>query len=355
MGTHPTLRIFLSSTDDDLKECRASAREAILQLDALPVARESFAALPGTPVAECCARAASASALVVLVAHRYGYVPKRVEGGDGERSITWLEVQAALDAGKPVFAFLADFETPLGYAGEQNERREENGRDGESAACVQALREFRAYLKSHFVCDTFSGPDELAKKLAFALAKHFLAGAAAPGGREWPPLVFHPLQPAPYFHGRTGLREELVRWAGMPATSDRVVSLVALGGTGKTALIQQVLTDLDYKLPAGLLVWSFYYLDATPEEFLRVAAEYFTGECGIPAGARLERLQRALAGDTPHLLVIDGLERVQSDGHDGQDRGSVTDPKLKRLLCYLAGGSGRTRALIASRFPLVDL
>jgi hypothetical protein len=56
--------------------------------------------------------AAEADAVVCIVAHRYGYVPPVELGGDGERSMTWLEVDAAKRAGKPVFAFLVDPKAP---------------------------------------------------------------------------------------------------------------------------------------------------------------------------------------------------------------------------------------------------
>ncbi|MCQ6482997.1 hypothetical protein NPN19_24500, partial [Vibrio parahaemolyticus] len=61
-----------------------------------------------------------------------------------------------------------------------------------------------------------------------------------------------------------------MRWVQAPVTPDRVVSLVAPGGTGKTALIERVLTDAVGGLPAGMLVWSFYE-DPNTDEFLRVA------------------------------------------------------------------------------------
>jgi hypothetical protein len=134
-----------------------------------------------------------------------------------------------------------------------------------------------------------------------------------------------------------------------------VVSLVAAGGTGKTALAERVLADLDDRPPAGVLVWSFYE-DQRIEGLLRTACEYFTGETPTSAGGLLERLQVALAGDEPHLLVIDGLERVQAEGTAGRLRGNLEDPQLRRLVRWLAAGLGtRTRALVTSRLPLADL
>jgi hypothetical protein len=69
----------------------------------------------------------------------------------------------------------------------------------------------------------------------------------------------------------------------------------------------------------------------------------------------LERLQLALSGDAPHVLILDGLERVQSEEDGRHRRGELEDLQLKRLVRALAGGLGNARALVTSRFPLVDL
>lgn len=350
------LRIFLSSTAIDLTAYREKARDAIATLGNLPVAMETFTALPNTPVSECRAMAATADATVVIVAHRYGYVPPVEFGGDGEKSITWLEVEAAYAAGKPVLAFLVDPQTPWTEVKEQDRLVTEPDKAGEIIANVQRLQEFKKYLQSRSTPAAFTTADDLKAEVTAALARfgREAAPAAAPRQHEWRPLVMHPLQPAQHFSGREVLRADLIRWMKFPVTPDRVVSLVAVGGTGKTALVERVLRDLGRDPPAGVLVWSFYE-DPRTDEFLRVACEYFTGEIDTPPGGRLERLQRALAGSEAHLLVLDGLERVQAEGHDGRPRGTLEDPQLKRLVRYLAGGPGRARALVTSRFPLVDL
>lgn len=187
-------------------------------------------------------------------------------------------------------------------------------------------------------------------------AKLWTAGAPR-RATNWIPRVCYALQPAPHFHGRNRLHGELLEWIHARGTPERVVSLVAVGGTGKTALAERVLRDLGDQLPFGLLVWSFYENPRT-EEFLRTSCEYFTGETPTSSGGLLERLQVALTGDEPHLLVLDGIERVQSEwtpsGEKG--RGELEDPQLRRLVRWLAAGQGtRTRALVTSRFPLVDL
>src|SRR5262245_13340553 len=88
--------------------CREKVRDTILQLKQLPIGMETFTALPTTPAADCQREAAEADVVIALVAYRYGYVPSVDLGGDGQHSITWLEVLAAQAAGKPVYVFLID-------------------------------------------------------------------------------------------------------------------------------------------------------------------------------------------------------------------------------------------------------
>jgi tetratricopeptide (TPR) repeat protein len=350
------LRIFLSSTSADLNPFREKASEAIQLLGHVPVRMETFTALPGDPVSECRAKAAEADATVVLVGHRYGDVPPPERGGDGERSITWLEVEAAQQAGKPVFAFLVDPRAVWKGPKEQDRLDDELDNAEEVVANIRRIKEFRSHLQTHCTYTTFTGTDDLKAEVTAALA-NFVRNAdsgTARSVRHWRPLVVHALQPARHFHGRDGLVDELIRWVKTPVPADRVISLVAVGGTGKTALVQKVIAKAEGHFPGGLFVWSFYH-DVRTEEFLRLACGYFGGDVDVPPRARLERLLGALSDGEPHLLVLDGLERVQSDGHDGLPRGSLRDPQLSRLLQHIAGGCGRARAVITSRFPLEDL
>lgn len=351
------LRVFLSSTALDLAACREKVRDTVLQLEQLPVGLETFTALPMAPAPECQKKAAEADVVVVMVAHRYGYVPPEELGGDGKHSITWLEVLAAKQAGKPVFAFLIDSKAMWGCPKESdllNDAPDE--KHAEILAAVKGLREFKAYLQAHCTCETFLGEDDLARKVATTLSRHTagLGHGSTPGKRVWRPRVCYPLQPAPHFRGRGALLEQLTAWARAPVSADRVVSLVAMGGTGKTALAERVLAGVGEGDSAGVLVWSFYESPRT-EEFLRAACEYFTGEVPATTGL-LERLQTALSGDEAHLMVLDGLERVQAEGATGRPRGELEDPQMRRLLRWVAAGQGtRARALVTSRFPLVDL
>jgi len=345
------LRIFISSTAIDLTGYRDKVRDALLGLNNQPIAMETFSARGGAPAPECMRLAAGADAVICIVAHRYGYVPMAELGGDGERSMTWLEVEAAKGAGKPVFAFLVDPEAPWTGVKEQDRLVKEADKTDEIVKAVRKLQEFKEYLKLKCTFTTFASPEQLAERVVIALAN--FRPQATTMVRVWKPLFCHALQPAQHFRGRKAKLQDLQDWLRSPVTPDRVISVVAAGGTGKTALVDKALHEAKLSDRAGVFVWSFYE-DPHTDAFLRAAYTYFTGEKDAPAGGMLERLQLALSGDLPHVLVLDGLERVQNEGDSGR-RGELEDLQLKRLVRALAGGVGNARALVTSRFPMADL
>ena len=171
MAKPPPLRLFISSTAVDLREYRDKVRDAVLRLESLPIAMETFSAQSGQPASECMRMAAEADAVICVVAHRYGYVPPPEVGGDGERSITWLEVAAAKRAGKPVFAFVVDPKAPWTEVREQDRLTSEPPeKTAEIVKAVQKLKEFKAYLESEYTRSTFSSADELAQLVTTTLA-----------------------------------------------------------------------------------------------------------------------------------------------------------------------------------------
>jgi len=284
----------------------------------------------------------------------HGYVPPPGLGGDGERSITWLEVDAAKRAGKPVFAFLVDPKAPWTAVKEQDRLTTEPPENAaEIVKAVQKLKEFKDYIDRERMRRTFTSPEDLDAQVTAALANFTPQRAAVSTARVWQPLFCHALQPAQHFRGRAAKLQELKDWLESPVTPDRVISVVAAGGTGKTALVHEAVHQAKLSDRAGVFVWSFYE-DPHTDAFLRAVYMYFTGDKDAPAGGMLERLQMALSGDRPHLLILDGLERVQSEGAPRR-RGELEDLQLKRLVRALAGGVGNACALVTSRFPLVDL
>jgi tetratricopeptide (TPR) repeat protein len=350
-------KVFLSSTAQDLVAHRQAADDTILRLSNETIRMERFGPLPGMPVAECERLARESDVLICIVAHRYGFVPEKDLG-----SITRREVEAAKTAGRDILVWIVDDNHPWTEKKEQDLLTDpatlaDPARVKEVAEGVKALQDFKAWLRATFICEFFTTPDDLAKKIAIALPNHTkekaakAAASAAPARGEI--RIVHALQPAPHFQGRDKLVEELSAWVSDVASPDRVWSLVAPGGTGKTAIAERVVASMKPG-EASVLVWSFYE-NPDADALLRECTHLFLGETDGPAGGRLERLERGLRDGRPHLIVLDGLERAQEDAGSGHVRGELTDHTLKLLLRTMASGLGRARALVTSRFPLVDL
>jgi len=170
----------------------------------------------------------------------------------------------------------------------------------------------------------------------------------------WRPEYVATLQRAPHFVGRDELVRELHHWATRDAAQPGVVALVGVGGAGKTAIAEKLVSLVGPEpRKAGTFVWSFYE-DERTEAFLARAGKYFA-QVEARSGERLEKLEEALGKGPAHLLVLDGLEVVQARGDDGRAHGELQDPLLRRLLIGLARGLGNARVLVTSRFVLGDL
>jgi len=348
------MKVFLSSTAQDLVAYRKVADDTILRMSQEAIVMERFGPLPGEPVAESERKARECDVLVCIVAHRYGFVPDK-----GRGSITRREVEAARAAGRDVLVWIVADDHPWTEKKEQDLLTDptvlaDPARVAEVAANVQALLDFKRWLRASFVYETFTFPDDLGRKIAVALSARGNALAEASRTRNRGEIrIVHALQPAPHFHGREELVRELGAWVSDLTSPDRVWSLVAAGGAGKTAVAERVVAGMRPG-EANVLVWSFYE-QPDADAFLRECNHLFLGEDEGPAGGRLGRLERGLRDGRPHLIVLDGLERLQEDAGGGRVRGELSDHSLKLLLQTMAAGLGRARALVTSRYPLVDL
>ncbi len=95
------MRIYVSSTSEDLREFRAAVVQQLTRLDHKVVSMEGYTADARGPVEKCLADVASAEAYVGLFAFHYGSVPS-----GHELSITEMEFRKAGDRGLPRLIFL---------------------------------------------------------------------------------------------------------------------------------------------------------------------------------------------------------------------------------------------------------
>jgi hypothetical protein len=83
--------VFISSTKEDLEKYRPKAREAADKAEFFAEGMERFPASGYPPLNECLERVKPCDVLVVIVAHRYGWIPEKQPEPDKKKSITWLE------------------------------------------------------------------------------------------------------------------------------------------------------------------------------------------------------------------------------------------------------------------------
>ncbi len=169
--------VFVSSTVEDLTRYRAAVSNAANTAGCLPRMMEYFAAAGDKPPLDAClARVSEADVLVVVVAHRFGWVPPDQQAGE-HKSITWLECERAVADGTEVLAFLLD-ET---YAWPEDDREEyaltQAVREGKATPellqsvqrNVTSLRQFKAWLSARAIRATFTTPEDLQGKVLHAL------------------------------------------------------------------------------------------------------------------------------------------------------------------------------------------
>jgi hypothetical protein len=339
------VRVFLSSTAADLREYRDRVQVVLEQLDATTCRMEVFGARPETPVSVCERFASDCDALVVIVAHRYGWVPTVEQGGDGAKSITWLEVQAAIAAKKPVFAFLVDEAFTWGQSREQD-RLTAVGSAEEAAEVwqrVRLLKEFKDLLSNGRIRQTFTTVQDLAEKVATSLGRWLLErGNVRPAdtgldaylgeliscyhGQEWTRQAIN-LNARRVDGVRVVAYEQLMRWA----TGEEAKALFLVGdfGSGKTGLVQRLAADLAVRAStdATAPLPVFVVMQRARRTVPRSTDDIRTLTEPTAPPAIFERNQR----DGQRIVILDGLDELL----DPTNRAPTPYSEVVSALCRL--------------------
>lgn len=151
------MKVYISSTFNDLAEHRSTAANVLRKLGHDVRGMETYVAESTRPAELCQRDAASADLVVLLIAWRYGYVPTGLE-----RSVTELEYEAAVDAGRLVLAFIVPSEAPW-PASRMDAITRENERERVEA--------FRARVSRDHIVATFTTPETLAAEVATAVRR----------------------------------------------------------------------------------------------------------------------------------------------------------------------------------------
>lgn len=353
------MKVFLSSTTLDLNAYRQIADDTILRLAQQTVAMERFGPLPGMPVDECERLARESDVMVCIVAHRYGFVPEK-----GEGSITQREVEAAKNAGKDVLVWIVDDNFPWAEKKEQDLLADPNvindpARVEEVREGVAGLIEFKAWLRKTFTPETFTTQDDLGRKIAITLGAYSRGHAGTPLSQKRISISRLPTSGAELFGREAELQLLDDAWEN-PNTN--IVSFVAWGGVGKTALVNHWLKKRmvrdNYRGAERVYGWSFFSQGTSERAtsadlFIDQALRWF-GDKDPTAGSPWDKGER-LAGYLRHtrtLLVLDGLEPLQHP--PGAQEGRLKDAAMQALLVELAAQQSGL-CVISTRERIGDL
>ena len=172
------MRIFVSSSFEDLKDHRASAIRVLRQLGHEVIAMEDMTAGSLAPLAKVLEMVDRSEAYVGIFAWRYGYAPQAgaappaVAGATpGQTSITEYEYLRAIERGLPVMAFLLDERWPWppefvdGF---------DQARTG-AQPNTNEIRKLRLALQQERVVSWFTTPSDLEARVTAGEAKVVVA------------------------------------------------------------------------------------------------------------------------------------------------------------------------------------
>jgi predicted ATPase len=285
-GTPPVIRtpdqrvrVFVSSTLDELAPERAAAREAITQLRLTPVLFES-GARPYPPRELYRAYLAQSDIFLGLYWQRYGWVAPGMQ-------VSGLEDEYQLSTGKPKLIYM---KTPA------------KAREPRLQALLDRIRaeESASYQK-------FATPEELRERIANDLAQMLTERFTGP--RET--LVPARLAPLPVPRSRLIDREQERAQTQALLQRDDVglVTLTGPGGVGKTRVAMQVASDLASRFADGV---AFISLAALKDATLVVPT--VARALGVSQTGDDSQEEQLLAYLEPRdvLLVLDNAEQVVS-------------------------------------------
>jgi predicted ATPase len=290
------VRVFISSTLQELAEERAAARRAIRRLHLAPVWYES-GARPHPPRRMYRAYLDQSQVFVGIYWQRYGWVAPGMD-------ISGLEDEYRLAAGKPMLLYLK-------RPAPDTEPRMKEFLDSIREAGTVSYR-------------TFATPRELERLLADDLAvllSESFAGAAmtttAPGGSPTGPGVAavagRPAGTLPVQVTSLIGRERSLQQAAAMLDKARLVTMTGPGGIGKTRLAVAVGARLHDRFGARL---AFVPLATVtdPGQVLNSVARAVGADLG-GTGSPLQALAEWF-GDERWLLILDNLEQVVSVAGD---------------------------------------
>ncbi|MFC1633846.1 DUF4062 domain-containing protein [Planctomycetota bacterium] len=341
MTERPT--IFIGGASSEFRTFRQAVRDVLLAKDIFPIIQDSFPPHYREVRQMLTEHISRSDAVICLVGFAFGEEPRNRPETEPRRSYAQLEYQIARELNKPLYVFLSDETTRPGdqYPAEDPERQDIQQKHLKSITSSDELwHVFKA--KDHLL--TFVAEIPIIAQAGFRISSGRLShGAGKLVGRE------HEL-------------ENLDKAWDDPQT--HIVTIVAWGGVGKTALVVEWMARMardDWRGADRVFDGSFYSQGtsetsaASADQFVARALEFF-GDPDMAQSAaspwdKGERLAQLVA-KRKTLLVLDGVEPLQYP--PGPVGGKLKDPALEALLKGLAQHNNGL-CLVTTREPLTDL
>ena len=377
--------VMISSTALDLPDHREQAKEACLRQGMHPTMMEYLPASGDDAIKVSLEMVEQAEIYLGIFAYRYGFLPP---GHD--ISITEMEYNRAKERGIPRLIFFMHEDHPT----TPKQMREGLDDPAEEARRKEKLRDLKKRIGLENIVKEFKNPDDFRALVIDALSKTDLRAERKDLSNLHSAIARQiPTPPEPYIAHRYSLLETrgvigrqvelnlLTGWItgkhpNGQVSNARILSLVAVGGMGKSALTWKWFNEIapnerpDLK---GRLWWSFYESDAGWENFILRTLAYVSGRDeddlrkNTKSGEREDTLLGILDKE-PYLLALDGLERIliAYARMDAAHMDDVTPDKdnlqLRKTAVTRAGiflrrlaGVNNSRILITTRLRLADL
>jgi SAM-dependent methyltransferase len=153
------MKIFVSSTYDDLQAHRELVRSVISDYELTFLGMEKFGAAPYPPLKVCLDEIEKCDAVICMLGTRYGHKPD-----GGSLSYTHHEIERAQLLDRPILAYVVSPEFPV------LPKYVEVGPDR------VALDELKARILNQYQCSFFTTPENLARRVSIDLTMKFLIG-----------------------------------------------------------------------------------------------------------------------------------------------------------------------------------
>ena len=157
------MKVFISSTFEDLKDYREAAVEVVNRYKGAPLAMEFFLSQAQEPTKACEKEIKECDVFVGIYAHRYGFIP-----GGKKKSITQLEYELAKKLDKDCLCFIVDKDFAWKPRFIEHDKHKELG-------------VFLKEVKKERTCSFFTTAADFEIKLSTSLGK-FIAGKSAASG-----------------------------------------------------------------------------------------------------------------------------------------------------------------------------